>query len=348
MEYRKLGRSDLKLSLLSMGTMMYGSQIGEAHSLKLMDAAFERGINFYDTAEMYSVPSKPETQGNSERILGNWLKTRGLRDRIILATKVVGRSKSPWFRKDQGTARLTEAQIIEALEGSLSRLQVDVVDLYQIHWPDRAVPVFGRDLEGYQHYGDDFARFEDTLAVLQKLQIQGKIRHFGLSNETPYGVMRFLAESEKLGLPRVQGVQNAYNLVNRYFEYGLAEIALQEEVGLIAYSPLGQGVLSGKYLNGATPKGSRADLSHRPTRYDTPSGAAAIAAYVQVAKNFGVDASEMALKFVATRPWVATVLFGASNLAQLESGFKALDLGLTPELEAAINAVHARIPNPCP
>ena len=348
MEYRKLGRTDLKLSLLSLGTMMYGSQISEADAFTHMDEALERGVNFYDTAEAYSVPMMAETHGNSERIVGRWLKARGNRDKIILATKIYGRGSFPWIRKDGKPPRLTDTTITEAVDGSLERLQVDTIDLYQIHWPDRDLPAFGRDLEGYKHYPDDFARFEDTLGTLQRLQTEGKIRHIGLSNESPYGVMRFLAESEKRGLPRVQSIQNAYNLTNRYFEYGLAEIAMQEEVGLIAYSPLGQGTLSGKYLNGATPKGSRVDLSHRPTRYDTPSGEAAIAAYFQVAKDFGLDASEMALKFLMTKPWVTTVLFGVSNLAQLDSGLKAMDLDMTSELEAAINAVHARLPNPCP
>jgi aryl-alcohol dehydrogenase-like predicted oxidoreductase len=348
MEYRRLGRSDLHVSSLSMGTMMYGDQVSGADALSLMDMAYNEGVNFYDTAEMYTVPPKRHTHGNSERIVGNWIRTRGLRDKIILASKVIGRSELSWIRADQGPTRLTGPQIMEAIEGSLKRLQVDMIDLYQIHWPDRAVQVFGRDLKGYHHYSDDYARFEDTLGVLQKLQMQGKIRYIGLSNETPYGVMRFLTESERHVLPRVQSIQNAYNLTNRYFEYGLAELAMQEDIGMIAYSPLGQGTLSGKYLNGALPKGSRAELGARPARYDTPSGAEAIAAYGQVAQDFGVDICQMALKFIAIRPWVTTVLFGASNMAQLTSNLASAGLDMTPELEAAINAVHARIPNPCP
>ena len=349
METRRLGRTDLDISALGLGTMMYGDQVGEDDAFAQMDYAVSQGINFFDTAELYAIPPKPETWGESERILGRWLAARGLRDKIVVATKVSGRSSMNWMRAQATEVRLTRAQIIEAVEGSLKRLQTDYIDLYQTHWPDRKIPLFGADAKGYAHYESDYTPFEDILGVLSDLRDQGKIRYIGLSNETPWGVMRHLRESERLGLARIQSIQNAYNLLNRYFEYGLAEISLNEDVGLLAYSPLAQGYLSGKYLKGATPPGSRKALfGGRLGRYETPSAEAAISAYLDVARKFDLDPAQLALQFVTTRPWVASNIIGASTLEQLKSDIASAELKWASDLEDAINAVHERLPNPCP
>ncbi|GAB4534934.1 MAG: aldo/keto reductase [Parvularculaceae bacterium] len=349
METRRLGRTDLDVSVLCLGTMMFGEQVGEADAVAQMDYALGQGINFFDTAELYTIPPKPETWGESERILGRWAASRGVRDKIVIATKVTGRSSMTWQRATAREVRLTREQIIEAVEGSLKRLQTDYIDLYQIHWPDRKVPLFGRDLHGYFHYENDYEPFESILSVFGELRDQGKIRHFGLSNETPWGAMRFLRESERLGLPRMQSIQNAYNLLNRYFEYGLAEIALNEEMGLLAYSPLAQGYLTGKYLAGEAPAGTRKALfGDRLGRYETPSAAAAIEAYLDIARKFDLDPAQLALQFVTTRPWVTSNIIGASTLDQLKSDIASTELTWASDLEDAINAVHARLPNPCP
>ncbi|MEL7030037.1 MAG: aldo/keto reductase [Pseudomonadota bacterium] len=254
MDYRPLGRTEMEVSCLGLGTMMYGDQIGEADAFAQMDYALDVGINLFDMSELYTIPPKPETAGECERIVGRWLTDRKARDKVVVATKVVGRSsRLNWLRSDGRLPRLRRADILEAVEGSLSRLQVETIDLYQLHWPDRAVRLFGEDLKGYRHYKDDFVDFAETLSVLEDLRKDGKIRHVGLSNETPWGTMKFLEAAETNGLPRMQSIQNAYHVANRVYEYGLAEIAMQEKVGLLAYSPLGQGVLLGKYLDGATP-----------------------------------------------------------------------------------------------
>jgi len=349
MQRRRLGRTDLTVSRLGLGTMMFGDQIGEADAFAQMDYAREAGINLFDMAELYTIPPKPETAGACERIVGRWLKDRGARGDIVVATKVVGRSsRLSWLRADGRLPRVTRADIEEAVDGSLARLGVERIDLYQIHWPDRAVRLFGDDLRGYRHYPNDYAAFEDTLGVFADLIAAGKIAHIGVSNETPWGVMRFLQAAETGGLPRVQSIQNAYHAANRVFEYGLAEIALNEDVGLLAYSPLGQGVLFGKYLDGAAPPGARGTLFGRLGRYKTPSADAAVRAYLKVAADFGIEPAHMFMQFVTTRPWVTSNLFGASSLDQLKTNIASLDLTWSDELEAALNEVHARLPNPCP
>ncbi|MEM9168188.1 MAG: aldo/keto reductase [Pseudomonadota bacterium] len=347
MERRRLGRTDIDVSVLCLGTMMYGDQIGEADAFAQMDAALDRGINFFDTAELYTIPPKAATQGESERIVGRWMKDRGARGRIVLATKVVGRSSATYLR-DGETPRLTRAQIRTAVERSLVNLQTDHIDLYQTHWPDRRAPIFGADLKGYGHYDQDWVGFDETLGALTDLQREGKIGHVGLSNETAWGVMRHLEVAEGAGLARVQSIQNVYNLLSRTFEYGLAEIALQEDVGLLAYSPIAQGVLSGKYLGGAKPAGSRGALFGRLGRYETPSAVAAIERYVALAREAGIDPAALALQFVTTRPFVTSNIFGASSLEQLDVAFASLEVPWTEDLEKAVAEVHAALPNPCP
>ncbi|MEM8688729.1 MAG: aldo/keto reductase [Pseudomonadota bacterium] len=350
MEQRKLGRSGLVVSELCLGCMTFGTQLTKEECFHQLDRAFEAGITTFDTAEMYSVPPGPEAQGLSERILGEWINARAVRDQVVIASKVAGRSTLlPYIRKSGDLPVLDDANIAEAIDASLVRLNVDVIDFYQVHWPDRKVQLFGEDLRGYVHYGPDHIPIEETLGALQKLVEAGKIRAIGVSNESPWGIMRYLAASDQLGLPRIHGNQNAYNLLNRTWEYGLAEIALQEDVGLLSYSPLAQGYLSGKYLNGGLPEGSRkARWGDRLGRYSTPSTDDAIAAYCAVAAEFGVDPSAMALRFVTSRPWTTTAIFGVSNDAQLDVALSALSMDWGDEIEQAVNEVHARWPNPCP
>lgn len=348
MEKRKLGKTNIDVSVLCLGTMMYGEQINQDDAFTQMDASFDRGINFFDTAELYTVPPKPETQGESERIVGRWMKERGRRADIILATKVTGRSAMNWFRDGGGQTRLSREQITVAVDRSLKNLQTDYIDLYQLHWPDRNVGVFGASASGYKHYKDNYIAYEETLGTLHDLCKKGKIRHVGLSNETPYGTMRFLTLAEKEGWPRMQSIQNAYNLLNREFDIGLAEIAFEEKVGLLAYSPMAQGVLSGKYLDGNLPKGSRGDLFGRLNRYKTGPAEKAIRAYVALAKDLGVDPSALANQFVTTRKFLTSNIFGARGMDQLETVFQSLEIKWTDEIEDRINEIHLEVPNPCP
>ncbi len=350
LEMRKLGRSGIDVTSICLGTMTWGEQNTEAEGHAQLDRAMERGINFIDTAEMYAIPPKAETQGSTERIIGTWLAARGRRDRVVLASKVSGRSGSAWLRPDGKGARLDATNIRYALEQSLRRLQTDYLDLYQLHWPDRRVGLFGdggtvfRDLPS----PDDSVPIEETLGVLGALVAEGKIRHVGLSNETAWGVSRFLRASETGCGPRVVSIQNAYNLLNRTFEIGLAEMALREQVGLLAYSPLAQGYLSGKYQRGARPAGARTTLFERGQRYEKPGVEAAIDAYQALAREVGMDPAVLALAFVTSRKFVTSNIVGATSLAQLDTIFASLDVAMTPELEDRIDAIHQVHQNPAP
>jgi aryl-alcohol dehydrogenase-like predicted oxidoreductase len=348
MQTRPLGRTGLTVSAICLGTMTWGEQNTEAEGHAQMDMALDRGVTFFDTAELYPIPPKRETQGRTESTIGTWFRSRGTRDRVILATKVCGRGQNDWFRDDGSPTELSRRQIEEAVDKSLKRLQTDYIDLYQLHWPDRPVPQFGsnptvfRRVEGPEH------PIPEILEVLGDLVKAGKIRHVGLSNESPWGVTSFLRASESRGLPRVASIQNAYSLVNRTFEGGLAEIALREDVGLLAYSPLAQGYLTGKYAGGALPKGSRKQLFDRLQRYETPGAAPAIDAYVALAREAGLDPAQMALAFVTSRAFVTSNIIGATSLAQLETALDSTGVTLTPDLEARIDAIHLRHTNPCP
>ena len=348
LERRTLGRTDATVPNLCLGTMMYGDQIDEAEAARQMDRCFERGIDFFDTAELYTIPPKPETQGESERIVGRWMADRGRRSDIILATKVTGRSPLAHIR-DGEPPRVTPVQMRQAIERSLRNLQTDYVDLYQIHWPDRQTALFGTDLRGYRvPKRKDGVPIDEQLGTLGELVKEGKVRHIGLSNETPWGVMSFLRAAEAHGLPRVVSIQNAYNLLNRSFESGLAEITMEEQVGLLAYSPLAQGVISGKYLDGQKPAGARGTLFGRLERYQTPSSEAAIRAYVNLAADLGVDPNILAMQFVTTRPWVTSNIFGARNQEQLDVIFASLDFEMSDDMLDRINDIHVTHPNPCP
>tara|TARA_B100000678_G_scaffold14874_2_gene11728 strand:+ start:1846 stop:2892 length:1047 start_codon:yes stop_codon:yes gene_type:complete len=348
MERRKLGRTDLMVSACCLGSMTWGEQNTEAEGHQQMDYALDRGVNFIDTAELYAIPPKPETQGSTERIIGSWMKARGNRNKVIIASKIVGRTDDTWYREgDVEQCRLTGPQIDEAIEKSLKRLETDYIDLYQLHWPDRVAPTFGRRLKA-KHYEIPYEPFEDILGHLQKHVDKGNIRHIGVSNETPFGVMRFLAESERRGLPRIQSIQNAYNLVNRCFEDGLEEVCMHEDVGLLAYSPLAQGYLTGKYRNGALPEGSRKQLFERLQRYEKPHADDAIHSYVDYAEEIGVDPAALALRFCDTRPFMASTIIGATTMDQLKVCIDAFDLAWTDEMENKVNELHAAQPNPCP
>jgi aryl-alcohol dehydrogenase-like predicted oxidoreductase len=348
MEMRELGRTGLKVTSCCLGTMTWGEQNTEAEGHEQMDYAVDRGVNFFDTAELYAIPPKAETQGATERIIGSWFKARGNRDKIILATKIVGRSGNTWFRDDKvDQCRVTKEQVDEAVEKSLKRLQTDYIDLYQIHWPDRPANMFGEKIKP-KHYQIPYEPFEDILDHLNTHVQKGNIRHIGVSNETPYGVMRFLAESDRRNLPRMQSIQNAYNLVNREFETALEEITMHEQVGLLAYSPLGQGYLTGKYRDGALPEGSRKQLFQRLGRYEKPHAEEAINSYLDLAAEKGIDPTQLAIRFCDTRPFVTSTIIGATTMDQLKTCIDAFTLDWTDELEDAVNALHARQPNPCP
>jgi aryl-alcohol dehydrogenase-like predicted oxidoreductase len=349
MNMRKLGRTDLMVSACCLGTMTWGEQNSEAEGHAQMDYAMDRGVTFWDTAEMYAVPPKAETQGTTERIIGTWFARTGRRQEVILASKIAGLSKMIWTRDNKvDWTRQTKIQVDEAVEKSLKRLQSDYIDLYQLHWPDRPVGLFGGRMD-MKAYDQTYEKFEDILGHLDQHVQAGRIRHIGVSNETPFGVMRFIAESEARGLPRMASIQNAYNLVNRTFEDGgLEEVCVREDVGLLAYSPLAQGYLTGKYRDGALPKGSRKQLFNRLQRYESPAAERAIESYLQLADDHGLDPSKLAIRFCDTRPFMASTIIGATTMAQLEICIDAFDLPWTEELEQAINKLHKEQPSPCP
>jgi aryl-alcohol dehydrogenase-like predicted oxidoreductase len=348
MLYRPFGRTDLRVSALSLGTMTFGEQNTEAEGHALMDRAVAAGANLFDAAELYPIPPRPETQGRTEEIIGSWLRTRGGRDRMLIATKAVGRTGMGWFRG--GPAKLDRANLTAALERSLRLLGTDYVDLYQMHWPDRIVTGFGSNPTIWRtpDRAADEVPIAETLAVLADFVKAGKVRHVGVSNESAWGVMSWLAAAERFDLPRIVSVQNAYSLVNRTFEGSLAEVAEREKVGLVVYSALAQGFLTGKYRDGTRPTGSRVALFDRQQRYQGPHAAEAVAAYCDLAAEAGLDPAQMALAFAMSRPFTTTVLVGATTMAQLETDLGAADVTIGPELEAKIDAIHRQHMNPCP
>jgi len=346
MEYRQLGRTDEKLSAIGLGTMTWGEQNTEAEGHEQMDYALDQGINLFDAAELYPIPRKAETQGRTEEIIGTWFKARNTRDKVFLASKIIGRSDATWFRKDGSTGTLTRAQIFEAVESSLHRLQTDVIDLYQIHWPDRPIKRFGPlEFGRHERIGEPI---EETLEVLGELVAQGKIRYIGLSNETAWGTMEFLKYAQTKGLPRLQSIQNAYNLTNRSFEVCQSEITFHEDVGLLAYSPLAQGYLTGKYENGALPEGTRKTLFNQLGRYEKPGAAAAFTKYIALARDHGLTPAQLALQFVTTRWFVTSNLIGATSMDQLKENIDSVNVKWTDELEQACFEIHQIHSNPCP
>lgn len=349
MDYRTLGRTDLRVSLICLGTMTWGSQNSEAEAHEQLDYAIGQGVTFIDTAEAYPVtPVSADTQFLTETYIGNWIAARGRRDDIVLATKVAGPTRDPVRTFRGGDNRLDRRNIEQAVEDSLRRLRTDYIDLYQVHWPDRPVPSFGRRGLSRIEDGPDIVPIEETLDALADLVKAGKIRHFGVSNETPWGLSEYLRLSRDKGLPRVASIQNAYNLLNRLFEQGLAEFALREQVGLLAYSPLAGGNLTGKYLGGVVPPGSRREVAKQFVRYDLPGQPLASARYVAIAHAFGLDPAQMALAYVNSREFVTANIIGATSMAQLKADIASVDIVLPEEAIAAIEAVHRDIPDPCP
>jgi len=348
MEYRKLGATDIDVSAICLGTMTFGEQNSEAEAHEQLDYALERGVNFIDAAEMYPVPPRAETQGKTEAYIGSWLAKTGRRNDVVLASKVTGHARTNMdYVRGGETPRLSPEHIRQAIDASLARLQTDHLDLYQLHWPDRFTNTFGQ--RGYTHDASETpVPIEDTLGELGRLVAEGKIRHVGLSNETPWGVMRFLRAAETEGLPRAVSIQNPYSLLNRSYETGLAECSIREQIGLLAYSPLAFGVLTGKYLNGAKPEGARLTRWERFARYNKPRGEAAAADYVALAKEHGLDPAQMALAFVTGRDFVTSNIIGATTMEQLKSNIDSAELTLSRELLEAINAIHADNPDPCP
>ena len=345
MNYKKLGNTDLKVSTICLGTMTWGEQNNQNEGFEQMDYALDKGVNFWDTAEIYSIPPKQETFGNTEIIIGNWFEKTNKRDKVILASKVCGPMRE--YVRGGGNQFGTK-NITEALEGSLKRLKTDYIDLYQLHWPERKTNFFGQ--LGYEHSdSSEWTQFEDILEDLKKFIEQGKIRNVGLSNETPWGLSKFLELSESKKLPRMLSVQNPYNLLNRTYEVGLAEMSVREKAGLLAYSPLACGYLSGKYRNNQIPKGTSIERDGEFwTRYDKHNTSKAVDAYYEVAKKYDLNLAQMSLKFLEIQPFVTSVIIGATTMDQLKTNIESVNISLNNDVINEINEVQKIYPNPCP
>ena len=345
MNYKKLGNTDINVSTICLGTMTWGEQNTQSEAFEQMNYSLENGVNFWDTAELYAVPPKAETYGHTETIIGNWFEETKKRKDVILASKVGGPSRK-YMRNGENS--FTGKNLEDALHGSLKRLKTDYIDLYQLHWPDRALNIFGGGLGLYKHYDLESVPIEETLDVLNQIVETGKVRYIGLSNETPWGLSEFLNVSERDNLPRVQSVQNAYNLLNRSYESGMSEFFHRSSVGLLAYSPLAQGYLSGKYLDGKLPEGSRTKLFGRGQRYETPSAEAAIRKYIDLADQSNLDPSLMANAFVNSREFVTSNIIGATTMEQLEIAIKSGLTKLSDDVLGELDKIHSECPNPCP
>ncbi|KFC06176.1 aldo-keto reductase family oxidoreductase [Trabulsiella guamensis ATCC 49490] len=346
MHYHRIPHSSLEVSTLGLGTMTFGEQNSEADAHAQLDYAISQGINLIDVAEIYPVPPRPETQGLTETFVGNWLAKHGSREKLVLASKVAGptRNNDSGVRPNQA---LDRKNIRDALHDSLKRLQTDYLDLYQLHWPQRPTNCFGK--LGYEWTETQpVITLLETLEALSEFQRAGKIRYIGVSNETPFGVMRYLHLADKHNLPRIVTIQNPYSLLNRSFEVGLAEVTQYEGVELLAYSSLAFGTLTGKYLNGAKPAGARNTLFSRFTRYSGEQAQKAVAAYVDIAKRHQLDPAQMALAFVRCQPFVASTLLGATTLEQLKTNVESLHVELSEDVLAEIEAVHKVYTYPAP
>ena len=346
MNYKKLGNTDLKVSTICLGTMTWGEQNTEQEGFDQMDFVLDQGVNFWDTAELYSVPPKAETFGYTEVIIGNWFKKTKRREKVILATKVAGPARE-YLRNGENS--FVGKNLEDALNGSLKRLKTDYIDLYQLHWPERSVNMFGK--LGYQHNEkeDEWNKIEDVLYELKKYTESGKIRYVGLSNETPWGVSKFLQISKELKLPRMMSIQNPYNLLNRSYEVGLAEISIRDKIGCLAYSPLASGYLTGKYRNGNLPKGSRIDRDGEFwTRYQKPNMEKAVEEYYKISKKYGINFTKMSLKFCEIQPFMTSVIIGATTIEQLKENIESVNINLSNDLIKDLNEIQKIYPNPCP
>ncbi|HMB64572.1 MAG TPA: NADP(H)-dependent aldo-keto reductase [Eudoraea sp.] len=346
MIYTTLPHTNLEVSKICLGTMTWGRQNTEAEGHEQMDYALDQGVNFFDTAELYPIPAHPDRYAVTEKIIGSWFKKKGNREKVILASKIAGKAD---FTKFIRTTGFTKATITEAVDGSLKRLQTDYIDLYQLHWPERNTNYFGK--RGYRHDISDHWQdnIHQILETLRDLISKGKIRHVGISNETPWGTMRYMEESKvHSSLPRMITIQNPYNLLNRLFEVGLSEISLRSKIGLLAYSPLGFGVLSGKYLGGMRPANARVTLFSTHQRYSGENSGKATQKYYDLAREHSLPLTKMALAFVNSRPFVTSTIIGATTMEQLKENISSIDVALSGEVSEGIEAIHNEIPNPAP
>jgi aryl-alcohol dehydrogenase-like predicted oxidoreductase len=339
-ELRRLGRSDLRVSAAALGVMTFGAKTAEEDAFRQLDLAFAAGINLFDTAENYPAPVLAETQGRSEEMLGRWIAARSVRSRVVVATKVAGPGNAAGdMTHIRGPdRRLDRANIFAAVDGSLRRLRTDYIDLYQVHWPERPITTLGRTRFSHMSDAPTLVPIEETLAALSEMVIAGKVRHIGVANETSWGIMRYLIAAHEQGLARIVSIQNSYSLLDRQFEIGLAEFAMREQVGLLAYSPLARGLLSGKYLEQAQNADARTRFSAKRL--------VVTAAYANLAERHGMDLPTMALAYVRQKPFTTSVLMAASNAAQLERNLRNLDVTLSKELMKEIDSIHDDSPNP--
>ena len=348
MKYRKLGTTNVNVSVICLGTMTWGEQNTEKEAFEQMDYAVENGVNFFDTAEINSVPTKKETYGFTEKYIGNWIHEKKCRDKIILATKIASKAEDvTWIRKGGNKLSFDFKNMKQAIEESLNRLKTDYIDLYQLHWPERQVPKFGKlDFE-YDTNDNEWTQIEEVLENLNDLIKIGKIRYIGLSNETPWGTMKFLEIAKEKKLPRVMSIQNVYSLVNRVFDIANSEVAIREKCGLLAYSPLAGGRLSGKYIN-AKPKNARYTLwPRRFDRHNTERGEIAISKYVDLAKKYNIKPATFSNAFVNDRPFVTSNIIGATDMKQLKENIDSIEINLTKEILTEIEHIHLSDPNPC-
>ena len=345
MKFKKLGTTDIDVSLICLGTMTWGTQNTEKDAFEQMDYAVSQGINFFDTAEIYSVPPTSDSYGKTEVMIGNWFEKRKNRDKIILASKVAGPGCN-WIRG--GGNNFDEKKIGEAIDGSLKRLKTDYIDLYQLHWPERSTNFFGRRDYLFNNKEGNWNSFESILEALEKYIKSGKIRHIGMSNETPYGLSRYLEISKNKGAPRMMSVQNPYNLVNRTYEIGMSEISIREKCGLLVYYPLAAGGLSGKYRNGKMPKDSRMALFKGWERHLNPLAMEAYDKYFKLAKDFNLTMVQLAQSFVNSRPFVTSNIIGATTMNQLKENVESINIEFTDEMMDRVNEIHNNNPNPSP
>ena len=345
MKFKKLGTTDIDVSLICLGTMTWGTQNTEKDAFEQMDYAVSQGINFFDTAEIYSVPPTSDSYGKTEVMIGNWFEKRKNRDKIILASKVAGPG-CDWIRG--GGNNFDEKKIGEAIDNSLKRLKTDYIDLYQLHWPERSTNFFGRRDYLFNNKEGNWNSFESVLESLKKYIKSGKIRYIGMSNETPYGLSRYLEISKNKGAPRMMSVQNPYNLVNRTYEIGMSEISIREKCGLLVYYPLAAGGLSGKYRNGKMPDDSRMALFKGWERHLNPLAMKAYDEYFKLAKNLNLTMVQLAQSFVNSRPFVTSNIIGATTMDQLKENVESINIDFTDEMMDRVNEIHNNNPNPSP